>query len=136
MRVIIAGTRDFSDFDFLAEKCNEVFEELSDKGLLSGVIHHDVKMMEIVSGGALGADTLGEIFAEDYGIKLTRFLPDWTRFGSGAGFIRNTKMSKYAQEDDGVLIAFWDGKSKGTAHMIETAVNDGLIVRVFMYESH
>lgn len=60
---------------------------------------------------------------------LTIFKADWDKHGKAAGFKRNTEMAKYAD----ALIAFWDGKSKGTKHMIDTAKSHNLKVRVIAY---
>lgn len=114
MKVIIAGSRDFSDYDVLKNYCNEI---LSDK-----------TEIEIVSGVAKGADLLGEKYAEEFGYPVKKFPADW-RFGRGAGHIRNTQMANYAD----TLIAFWNGKSKGTKHMIETAKEKGLSINILRY---
>ena len=81
---------------------------------------------EIVSGGAQGVDRAGEKYAEDTGTPLKVFPADWNKHGRGAGFIRNAQMAEYAD----ALIAIWDGESRGTTHMIETAKRQGLVVHV------
>lgn len=86
--------------------------------------------VEIVSGGARGADTLGEQFAKKHGCKIKRFIPDWEGLGKQAGFIRNWDMAKYAD----ACVVFWDGKSKGTKHMINLAEKEGLLLRVVEYK--
>ena len=83
---------------------------------------------EIVSGGAKGADKLGEQYAMDYGLKTKMFHADWSK-GKQAGPIRNAAMADYAD----ALIAFWDGKSRGTANMIQNAKNKGLIIKIVNY---
>lgn len=100
MKTIIAGSRAFDDFNALL-------------GFLS-VMSPEWDIEEVVSGGARGADALGEQFAKLYNIPVKKFPADWDTYGKGAGFIRNSEMAKYA---DG-LIAFWDGVSPGTKHMI------------------
>lgn len=70
----------------------------------------------IVSGAARGADKLGEQLADKYDIKKTIVAADWDTYGKQAGMIRNTQMAKQADS----LIAIWDGRSKGTKHMIDT----------------
>ena len=70
---------------------------------------------EIVSGAARGVDTLGEMYAEKYGISLKRFPADWNTHKRAAGPIRNAQMAEYGD----CLLAFWDGSSKGTKNMIE-----------------
>ena len=91
--------------------------------------------MEIISGTAKGADKLGEAFADKCHIKVKRFPADWITYGKSAGYIRNEQMAKYAMSDNsyGVLIAFWDGKSKGTMHMINLAKKHGLEVHIVKY---
>ena len=99
-KVIIAGSRDFNDFDCL-------------KAYMA-TLPPWIEVKEVVSGGATGADTLGEQWATLYGLAVKRFPADWERHGRKAGPIRNAEMGVYA---DG-LIAFWNGQSKGTLHMI------------------
>ncbi|MBP1743646.1 MAG: Phi18:3 [Firmicutes bacterium] len=91
--------------------------------------------IEIVSGGARGADRLGEAFAQERNYKLKIFRADWERLGKIAGFVRNEQMAVYASEAShtGVLIAFWDGKSEGTSNMITLAFRYGLKVYVVNY---
>ncbi len=69
---------------------------------------------EIVSGGAKGIDRLAAIYAKEHGILLTEFLPDYARYGKGAPLKRNEEIAEYADE----ALAFWDGHSRGTAHVI------------------
>lgn len=85
--------------------------------------------VEIVSGGARGADKLGELYAEQYGYEVKQFLPNWTNYGNVAGFVRNKEMAAYGD----ALIAFFDGSSKGTLNMIQVARSVGLKVKVCNY---
>ena len=119
-KVIIAGSRGFSNYKLLKEKCNEYLRE---KRKEYNII--------IISGGARGADTLGEKYAQDEGFSLEVFPVNWNKFGKSAGFIRNEQMAEVAD----ALIAFWDGKSHGTKHMIEIMENKKLLVRVVNYET-
>ena len=113
-RLIVAGSRDFDDYDLLSER------------LSFFLASKDPREVKIVSGGAKGADALGERFAEEHGIQLKVFRAEWDLHGRSAGPIRNVAMAKYAD----ALVAFWDGQSKGTAHMIKMARKKGLLVRV------
>ncbi len=70
---------------------------------------------EIVSGGAKGIDSAAVRFAEKNGIKLTLFLPEYTKYRRAAPLKRNEQIAEYADE----AIAFWDGSSKGTAHAVK-----------------
>lgn len=117
MITIIAGGRDFTDVDYF-----ETALDLLQK--------YAWTISTVVSGTARGADKLGENWATDNDINLIKFKPEWTQYGKGAGFRRNEDMANYAE----ALVAFWDGKSKGTKHMIDTAVKLGLYVKVFHYE--
>ncbi len=117
-KVIIAGSRGFSNYKLLKEKCNKY---LCEKRKEYNII--------IISGGARGADTLGEKYAQDEGFSLEKFPANWNKFGKSAGFRRNEQMAEVAD----ALIAFWDGKSHGTKHMIEIMENKKLLVKVIKY---
>lgn len=129
MRMIIAGSRGFSNYGLLKDACLKALKELGDRGA-----NTSRENVEIVSGGARGADRLGEVFAGELGLNLKKFPADWNRFGKGAGILRNEEMARYASETpEGVLVAFWDGVSRGTASMIELARRYGLEVVVVYY---
>ena len=81
---------------------------------------------EIVSGGAKGIDTLAKEYAERYGLKYTDFLPCYEKYGRAAPLRRNDEIIAYADE----ILAFWDGKSKGTAYIIKAAKKQGKPVSV------
>lgn len=117
MRIIIAGGRDFDYFDELVNKVDYLISKL------------DINNIEIISGGANGADKLGERYAVLRKLKLSIFPADWDKYGKGAGYRRNTEMAEYANS----LIAFWDGKSRGTMHMINIAKKKGLQVKIITY---
>ena len=119
-KVIIAGSRGFSNYRLLREKCNRFLRE---KRKECNII--------IVSGGARGADALGEKYAKDEGFSLEIYLAQWKKFGKAAGFRRNEQMAEVAD----ALIAFWDGKSHGTKHMIDIMNEKNLLVKVVNYET-
>lgn len=81
---------------------------------------------EIVSGGAKGIDACAKQFALSHGIKYTEFLPDYNRYGRAAPIRRNDKIIEYVD----MVIAFWDGKSKGTQYVIESCDKKNKEVRV------
>ena len=81
----------------------------------------DVYDVEIVSGGAKGADTIAEKFALINRIPTKIFLPDWDKHGKSAGFLRNKDIVDYSD----MVLAFWDQKSKGTKHTIDLALKAG-----------
>ena len=117
MKVIIAGGRKFDDYKILKREVLFIMDNLD--------------ISEIVSGVANGADKLGERFANEFGIPIKRFPANWQKLGRSAGYKRNAEMAAYAD----ALIAFWDGKSKGTKHMIDLAKNKNLKVTVITYDN-
>ena len=114
-RVIIAGSRGFNDYQILSESCDYFLK--------------NKKNVVIISGHAVGADQLGEQYAKERGYTLEIYPADWKTYGRSAGFKRNEQMGDIAN----ALIAFWDGKSHGTKHMIEYAKNKGLKIRIYNY---
>ena len=76
---------------------------------------------EIVSGGAVGVDSCAEEYAKKNGLKMTVFLPQYERYGRGAPIVRNKQIVDYADK----VIAFWDGKSRGTLSVIKYAEKTG-----------
>ena len=81
---------------------------------------------EIVSGGAKGVDGLAREFANRKGIKLTEFLPEYNLYGRAAPMKRNQQIAEYADQ----VLAFWDGKSKGTEYTINLFEKLGKRARV------
>jgi hypothetical protein len=82
---------------------------------------------EIVSGGAKGPDSYAEAWALLHLIPVKIFRPDWSVGKKGAA-IRNRKIVEYCDQ----LIAFWDGKSKGTKMTIDMAAHDGKLMKVYL----
>ena len=120
MRCIIAGGRDFNDYERLKKVMDNCPYEIT----------------EVVCGKARGADSLGEKWALERGVHVEYFVPDWEGLGRRAGFARNADMAEYACKDgveQALLVAFWDKKSKGTEHMIDLATKKGMLVKVFKY---
>ncbi len=114
-RVIIAGSRSFNDYELLREQCLSILQE---KMRTHRVI--------IVSGHARGADSLGERFANEFRLPFELHPAKWRLLGKAAGMVRNAEMAKCSD----ALIAFWDGESRGTRHMINFARKRGLEVSV------
>lgn len=115
MNIIIAGGRDFNNYTLLKEKCDTILKNVSN--------------ITIISGAAKGADKLGEQYANEKGYTLISKPADWDTHGKSAGYKRNQEMATLG---DG-LIAFWDGKSKGTKHMIDIAKEKGLQIAIINY---
>ena len=116
IKVIIAGGRNFEQYQLLKLKCDAILREVKDE-------------IQIVSGGAKGADKLGERYAKERGYICKIFEADWDKNGKAAGHIRNEEMAKYGD----CLIAFWDGYSKGTKNMIDNAGKCGLKIRIIKF---
>lgn len=85
---------------------------------------------EIVSGGAKGVDTCAREFALANGIMLTEFKPEYNRYGRGAPLKRNITIIEYAD----MVLAFWDGKSRGTKFVIDACRERGIPVTVHLTE--
>lgn len=114
IRIIIAGSRTITDYKKFKYHCLKALEKYKD---------YDIT---IVSGGAKGVDKLGERLAKEEGYRLSVYPANWEKYGKKAGYIRNIEMAKNAD----ALIAVWDGKSKGTAHMIDIAKQYGLLTYI------
>jgi len=106
MKIIIAGSRNFSDYQFLKDKMDNFLKE-------NNIARES---LEIVSGTARGADILGERYATDNKIRLTKFPAKWNIYGKSAGFRRNEEMAEYAD----VSIVFCINNSAGSLHMHRT----------------
>lgn len=118
MKLAVVGSRGFNDYELLKSKLD--------------VIHKTEVINCIVSGGAYGADTLAEKWAKENNVQTLIFLPDWNKYGKSAGFIRNELI---VQNCDTVM-AFWDGKSRGTKLTIELAKKYVLPIIIVNYENN
>ena len=85
---------------------------------------------EIVSGGAKGVDTSAKEYAKSNVIKLTEFLPEYTKYGRSAPLKRNITRIEYSD----IVLAFWDGKSRGTKFVIDNCRKLGVEVRVYIID--
>lgn len=119
-KLIVAGGRDFNDFVRLE---TALLKLCTGTGALANV---DVS---IVSGMAKGADALAVAFAAKHGVKLYEMPANWNKYGKCAGFERNSEMAAMA---DG-LMAFWDGESRGTKHMIDTMKKANKFTWLYLY---
>ncbi len=84
--------------------------------------------VEIVSGGACGVDACARIFAQKNKLRITEFLPEYKKYGRIAPIIRNRKIIEYSD----CVIAFWNGKSRGTKYVIDECRKKGKRVDVFI----
>lgn len=113
MKTAIIGSRSIQDYNYL-------------ENILKSL---DFKITEIISGGAKGVDTLAEIYSFSNSIPITKILPEWNKYGRGAGLVRNMNIIK---ESD-IVVALWDGKSKGTLDSINKARKLDKKVFIFKY---
>lgn len=108
MKLAVVGSRNFHNYMLVEKELNKFDFDL------------------MISGGAIGADSLGERYAFVHNIETLIFKPDWNKHGRSAGFIRN----KLIVDECDTLIAFWDFESKGTKNSIDTAKKMGKTVIV------
>ena len=83
---------------------------------------------EIVSGGARGIDSCAKNYDNTNGIPLKEFLPNYDEFGRSAPLLRNLEIIDYAD----IVLAFWDGKSRGTKFVIDKCRAKGKPVNIFI----
>lgn len=117
MKIAIIGSRSFNDYNILEATLNTYKEQ--------GNIEYSL----MVSGGAKGADSLGELYAKNNNIPVKLFIPDWNLHGKKAGFLRNVDIINMAD----VVFAFWNGVSKGTKHSIDLAEKQGKPVYISIF---
>jgi hypothetical protein len=113
MRVAIVGSRTFTDYARIRKYIEKIAAKYPDA--------------VIVSGGAKGVDTLAERAANEVGLRVMIFPADWSRLGKRSGFVRNVTIV----EESDVVVAFWDGESRGTKHTIDIARQSGVSVHVY-----
>lgn len=118
MRTIIAGSRTVLDY----RRMSTAMIEAAD------AIEGSIIPTVVLCGMAIGADMLGYDWAKNRNLVIERYPADWRKHGKAAGFVRNEIMVEHAD----ALVALWDGKSRGTQHVIGQAERRGL--RVYIYE--
>lgn len=116
-KVIICGGREFNDYDLLKEACDYYLARKFENG----------EKIIIVSGGARGADTLGEKYAKEKGLEIERYPANWEKYGKKAGYLRNRQMAEVSNACIAFLSAY--GENKGTKNMISIAREKKLLVR-------
>lgn len=121
MKLIVAGGRDFDDAQYMQESINSWVE--------SNLSTSNAEVI-LICGEARGADLLARKLFEANNLPIESFPANWNKYGKRAGLLRNEQMAEVAD----ALIAFWDGESRGTKHMIETMKKLNKPVQVFTYE--
>jgi len=117
--VMVCGGRTFDDEDTL-------FSVLDG---LANVFPVDPFDMTIIQGAARGADSMAREYAHCRGLDTREFPAEWEKYGKSAGYRRNADMVNRAD----VVVAFWDGESKGTKHSIDLALSQGKHLLVVNY---
>lgn len=133
VNLAIIGGRDFNDYNYARSCINYI------------VSKYDFEITNIISGGASGADKLGEIYADEYKINKKIFIAKWDdisrsdsiirtnsfgkKYDANAGFRRNTDIIVNSD----VVIAFWDYNSKETKDSIEKSKKMNKFLIIFKY---
>lgn len=116
MKIAIVGSRTWKDELVIADYIEGISLEIT------GAV--------IVSGGAVGVDSFAEKWAKEYGLKTEVYLPEWDKYGKQAGIIRNQLIVDNSEK----VVAFWDGKSKGTLNTIERALKAPNIKEIIIFK--
>ena len=118
-KIIIAGGRDFNDYEAVCKALDSLLAEFDDEIL-------------IISGGAKGGDVLGERYAREHGLAVIVYSAVWEKYGPKHTESRNEQMAAITDR----LVAFWDGQSKGTGFLIQFMQQLGKPVHVFDYDGN
>ena len=113
MKLAVIGSRSFDNFELLNKE----------------IISLNTEIIQIISGGAQGADSLAEKWSIQNNVKITVIKPDWLKYGKGAGIKRNEEIIKNCD----FCIAFWDGKSKGTTSSIKFCKKYSIPHKIVLY---
>ena len=120
IRIAIIGSRNFNNYIMFKREFLLFLQE------------NNITEYSIVSGGAKGADSFGSKFAKENKKQIVEFLPEWDKYGKRAGFLRNNTI----WDNSDIGIAFWDGKSTGTAHSFEITKNQNKILKVINFTTN
>lgn len=120
MKVGIVGSRSITNY----KKVKEYLDAFK-----------DITLSEIfvISGGAKGVDSLAIKWAKENNLQYKEILPDWDKYGKKAGMLRNTQIAEECDE----LIAFWDGRSKGTMdtfNKVKTMKKPAFLINLAQYK--
>lgn len=122
MKLLIVGSRSITNYEDLLRAILIFYSKFP-----------KVKISEIVSGGAEGVDTLAKEYAVKYNIDYKEFLPDYDKYKKAAPIIRNSKMIEYiSQFSDSMVLAVYDGISRGTENTILKAIAQKIKVVTFI----
>lgn len=118
----VVGSRSFHDYELMTYEIDRIFKRKW--------VDDPERLMCIISGGARGADLLAKKYAKDHKeVHYVEYPADWKLHGKGAGHVRNVTIVKESH----AVLAFWDGKSKGTKHTLGVAQSLGKTVKVVRF---
>jgi len=121
VNIAVIGSRNFDDYEFVENIVSAVIADLAEQT--------NSDKITIVSGGAKGTDLLAERFAKQHSFPMLIFRPDYKSFGKAAPIRRNREILEHSD----MVIAFWDGASKGTRYMIEQAEKLHITTKVISF---
>jgi len=110
IKLAVVGSRSFDDYERMRKVLVEYLPFI------------------LISGGADGADSLAERFAREEDLEVIIHYPEWKKYGRKAGYLRNS----FIVRDCDKLIAFWDGRSKGTKMSIDLAKKEGKLLKIII----
>lgn len=116
MKLAVVGSRGFDNYELLKLKLD--------------TLHSKKPISLIISGGAIGADSLAERWAKENGVETKIFVPDWNKYGKSAGYRRNVDIVDFSD----AVVAFWDGISRGTQHSINIAKEKQKPIAIIHYK--
>ena len=102
LKIAVVGSRTFDNYQLVEEKLNGI---------------RKINDFIIITGGAIGVDKLAEHYAKENNVSKVIFSPDKNKHGKDANRKRNTQIVSAAD----IIVAFWDGVSKGTKAILELA---------------
>ena len=119
-RLLICGSRSFGNISYMHDKLYSMFPQIL------------LEKTAIISGGAYGADSCAAIFARQQGLPFREIEAEWDLYGKSAGYIRNADMIDLCSkaQERSIVVAFWDGRSRGTKHTMDLAEKKGLALHV------
>jgi hypothetical protein len=124
MKVIIAGSRSFDDYELAKERLDFFFSNKKPTEIISGGCSDKKGKLTFTREDGTevyGADGLGERWAAECGIPVKLFLADWEKYGRSAGPIRNIEMAQYCTPHEDGAVVFWNRHSTGSGDMVKKA---------------
>jgi hypothetical protein len=107
VNIAVVGSRTYKNEDYIL---NNILETLKKENL-------SIENIVVFSGGAKGVDTIAAESMKEMGAKVNEIIPNWKKYRKAAGIVRNKELVSNAD----IVIAFWDGRSRGTKNSINLA---------------